>query len=1040
MSNREMGGSACYRGLLTLLITFLLVGPLGLAQERFGELNGAVTDASGAAVPNATVTLTNKTTGRVTNVSTGSDGSYVARNLEPGHYSVRIEAKGFSAFEVPDVNLLVGKTLKIDASMQVGSIDQVVQVTEQAPLIDTSGVTIAHNVTAEEFDRLPKARSFQGLLVASPSVNQGDIEGGFQVNGASGAENQFVIDGVSTTSLINGKSRQNANFEILQEVQVKTAGIDAEFGGALGGVLSAITKSGGNDFHGDFHYYYWGNSISTGPTLRLALDPVTERAARHIQDGKFPDNNHEIGGSLGGPFIKNKLYFFSAFMPRFRRRSNDYLFSNGTEPGTLKNEQTQHMMFNKLSFDPHPRLRTNFTWLWTPLKSTGRLPIFNAFVPNGRVTSLANDAINQSIGFFQPQSSYTGQVDFTLTNTSLITARGGRFWDNYKTTGIPSIPSVEWATSSAGSLPFELPASLRQPVGFTNTPRLINTFHDLTTRTYLQLDYSTFVHALGQHNFKAGWGTSKTVNNVNEIYPGGGYIRVFWNGAFTFPGLPPAQRGTYGYYEINDRGVQGSTGASINNFYFNDQWRIIPRLTLTLGVRFENERVPSFRRDIQDFAFEFGYGDKIAPRLGASFDVFGNGKMKIYASWGKYFDWVKYELSRGTFGGDTWRIRYRALDTLDIFSINGSNLPGRNIWQPGGDTFRDRRVPSFGDVAVDPEIKPMSTQLFTAGVEYQLSPSSMFRASYVRNNLIRTMEDLGVIVDGDEHYIQANPGEGNAKFVSAASGATALPIPYPKPKRTYDAMELVYTRRFSNGLFGSVSYVLSRLYGNYAGLASSDEITSPSTGLVSNGAQGTSQASRQGANVNRAWDLDEILFDSHGTLDVLGRLATDRPHVFKLYGAKNFKFGSEVGLFFYAGSGTPLSTYVATANQIPVFVEGRGDMGRTPFLTKTDLLVAHEVKFSETKRLRFEFNMDNLFNQKISRNRLNYLNRGAGAAEGGSAIDLSHTDLRKGFDYRALINATPDQRGARGAYEPRYGLDDIFTTGFAGRFGVKFMF
>jgi hypothetical protein len=93
------------------LITFLLAGPLGLAQERFGEINGAVTDASGAAAPNATVTLTNKTTGRVITLSTGNDGSYAARHLDPGRHGLRIEAKAFSVFEVPDVNPLAGKTL-----------------------------------------------------------------------------------------------------------------------------------------------------------------------------------------------------------------------------------------------------------------------------------------------------------------------------------------------------------------------------------------------------------------------------------------------------------------------------------------------------------------------------------------------------------------------------------------------------------------------------------------------------------------------------------------------------------------------------------------------------------------------------------------------------------------------------------------------------------------------------------------------------------------------------------------------------------------
>src|SRR5262249_469454 len=149
-----------------------------------------------------------------------------------------------------------------------------------------------------------------------------------------------------------------------------------------------------------------------------------------------------------------------------------------------------------------------------------------------------------------------------------------------------------------------------------------------------------------------------------------------------------------------------------------------------------------------------------------------------------------------------------------------------------------------------------------------------------------------------------------------------------------------------------------------------------------------------------------------------------------------------IGLFQFAGSGTPLSMVVQTVNQVPVFVEGRGSMGRTPFLTQTDLVVGHTVKFGEVKRLRVEFNALNVFNQKTARNRFTSLNRGAGAGGGqpGSAIDLSHTDLFKGYDYRSMLNSSADQLSGRGAYDPLFGLSDIFNPGFSGRLGVKFTF
>ena len=149
------------------------------------------------------------------------------------------------------------------------------------------------------------------------------------------------------------------------------------------------------------------------------------------------------------------------------------------------------------------------------------------------------------------------------------------------------------------------------------------------------------------------------------------------------------------------------------------------------------------------------------------------------------------------------------------------------------------------------------------------------------------------------------------------------------------------------------------------------------------------------------------------------------------------RYETRVGAFWYGGSGTPLSTYVNTLNQTQVFVNGRGDMGRTPFFTQTDMVVAHEIKIAENRTIRFEFNALNLFNQKTARHRFNNRNRGAGAPRASSAINLSKVDLAKGYDYNALILATPD---GNNAYDPRYGLDDLFNPGFQGRFAIKFTF
>src|SRR6476660_1310200 len=316
------------------------------AQERFGGIAGVVTDSSQAPVPGVTITATNKQTGATRVVVSGSDGTYRIPDLEPGRYTVSVELAGFQKVQADDVLVLLGRTADFPATLKVGGVSEVVTVSSDTRTqVDLRSTTVAHNVTAEEFDRMPKTRSFQGIALTSPGVNQGDIEGGFQVNGASGAENSFTVDGVNTNSLLYGSSRQDTQFEYLQEVQVKTGGIAAEYGGALGGVISAVTKSGGNRFTGEAHYYFSGNSISASPVQRLQLSPIDDTTVLTVQDEKQDNNRNEVGGSLGGPILRDKLFFFGSASPRYVRRTNNYLFSNGTEPGAISQKQTVTQSF-----------------------------------------------------------------------------------------------------------------------------------------------------------------------------------------------------------------------------------------------------------------------------------------------------------------------------------------------------------------------------------------------------------------------------------------------------------------------------------------------------------------------------------------------------------------------------------------------------------------------------------------------------------------------------------------------------------------------
>ena len=200
--------------ILTLLVA-LAIAP-AMAQERFSGLTGEVRDVSGAVLPGATVTITNKENGKLYTAVTGSDSMYRILDLEPGRYGVKFDLTGFQSSEVPDVVLLLGKTLAIDSTLKVGTVQEAVTVTAESPLIDTRSTTIAHNVTAEEVNRIPEGpEPPESSPFASPSVNTGDIEGGIQVNGAQRRGEHLHDDGINTNSLIHGASRQNAGFEYL---------------------------------------------------------------------------------------------------------------------------------------------------------------------------------------------------------------------------------------------------------------------------------------------------------------------------------------------------------------------------------------------------------------------------------------------------------------------------------------------------------------------------------------------------------------------------------------------------------------------------------------------------------------------------------------------------------------------------------------------------------------------------------------------------------------------------------------------------------
>ena len=431
------------------------------------------------------------------------------------------------------------------------------------------------------------------------------------------------------------------------------------------------------------------------------------------------------------------------------------------------------------------------------------------------------------------QANVNGNVDVVISNGAYATFRAGTVPRSLHRYG-HSTDTTHWSyqapAPAALSNGATLPSNIVGPSLQQNTPRSLITDFDTTQRTLFNADYNHTFQTAGWHTLKGGVGFQRTVNDINSRYPGG-YVYIFWDRTLALGGQPN-DRGTYGYYEVNDRGTVGEAGANILSLYVQDQWQIGDRLTLNLGVRTgsrEGSIVPAGTPG-NSYRLRVRRQDRSASRIRATTSGEMAARSCMRATGGTTIG-RSTELARGSFGGDIWCIRYRAIDNPnDPFNANFASAPGRDLWQGGGDC-RDRRVPSFDNI--DPDLKPMSQDSYSAGFDFEVNPRTVATVHYVHNNLNRTIEDLGILVDGNEVYFIGNPGEGAATMTPTSFSPATPAFATPKPKRQYDAVELGISRRFANRWFGSANLTISRLYGNYAGLASSDEILTPTTGVAS---------------------------------------------------------------------------------------------------------------------------------------------------------------------------------------------------------------
>ena len=441
--------------------------------------------------------------------------------------------------------------------------------------------------------------------------------------------------------------------------------------------------------------------------------------------------------------------------------------------------------------------------------------------------------------------------------------------------------------------------------------------------------------------------------------------------------------------------------------FLQDSWTIAGKLTLNYGIRMEKEDVPSFSDlpEFQEPPIKFGFADKIAPRFGFAYDVFGDNSLKVFGSIGLYYDVMKLWLGQA-FGGLKWIAYIYDIKTLDWTQFEEATHPDTS--RP--DLYeliesRNMALPSYD--TIQPDMKPYSKIEYTVGLQKKLGEDFSLTVRFLHNRILWAIEDIGIETPEGLVYYSGNPG---SDWISDKQRELLeLPglLPSPKARRNYHSVNVSLDKRFSNNWMGGVNYTWSLLWGNFSGLASSDEF------------------GRTDPNVERFFD-SWILHRDQNLNETTGKLPTDRPHQLKIYGAYTFDFGLTVGLYTYAMSGTPVSRMIPLNGLQGYYPVGRFSDGRTPFLTRTDLYLEYNLKFGGRYGLQFNANIINLFNQNIAQRKYPLYSMGS--------FYLSNAELLAGYDYQELVERLDWPR------DPRFLKPGFYTPSIDVRLGVKFIF
>lgn len=811
------------------------------AQLTRGIISGTATDSSGGVLPGVVVTVTNQATGAVRTAVTSDSGVYRAPALEPGVYQVRAELQGFKTYQVDGIQVASGQEVTLNPSLAVGGLQEAVQVTS-----DTAGVTlnrtnatVGMTMTSRQVVELPisPTRDITRVALLSPNVVSGPGAEGISANGQRTRNNNFMIDGSDNNDASVTIATTPVPPEAVQEIAVQTNPYNVEYGRSSGAQFNAITRSGTNAFRGDVFDYYANSKYN-------ARSNVEKRTGFEDPAGF---TRHQVGGGIGGPIARNKLFFFGLFQADIRREDGG--------PGTTANIPTP-AGYATLQGVP---LRAGQSAASRAAALNGMSFLQEVYAGNPVFTNVRTTSVNGvpveigqvNLPIQQNRDAYNtiGRVDWTMTQNDTLT---GRF--------ISDRPTTQNSTSNLqfGSRFAAESVTKDSNLALSHT-RVINP----TT-----LNEARFSYIRRDLSFPEADPVTPTTTITGFFTIGG--LANFPQGriqnSFQFQDVFSAQRGRHSlkfgadirYLQLDNQAAFDSKGTYsfnnlqdyVNNFAFffqqaqqtasfdarqtqlfffaQDDFRITPNLTLNLGLRYENSSVPlgffgaedqeslnalvpgPVQRDNNNWAPRVGFAWSPTPQGGFLKSlVGGEGQSVVRGGYGIGYDVLFY----------------------NILTVNASNYP--RVVVPRVDQVFDA-YPNLLPVGGSAVFNPLATYVNTP-VDAQYPRSNYWSLSFAREFNGSTSLEFGYngsLSRNGINQLQANPGvltDAQAALVRQTLNAAAIPstqarrvFPQYGPRvliattaeGNYHSAYVSFNRRLTRGLQFRANYTFSRNMSN----------------------------------------------------------------------------------------------------------------------------------------------------------------------------------------------------------------------------------